>query len=194
MPLSVCAQPSGRLPLRRPGSPNSGDDSVIQMIKTETALSRSKFAKFKKWFLSIHIQVVAIEDTPHSIAMGLAIGIFFGFTPLWSLKTLLSIAVAWLFKSNKIAAAVSVQLHDLILPFMPAIYWWEYKFGYWALQGHFPHRIRLRNMSMRDYMNWTTFFTVGQPLLVGSLFLALPSALVVYLVCRALVKRARVQK
>jgi len=77
---------------------------------------------------------------------------------------------------------------------MPAIYWWEYKFGYWALQGHFPHRIRLRNMSMRDYMNWTTFFTVGQPLLVGSLFLALPSALVVYLVCRPLVKRARVQK
>jgi uncharacterized protein (DUF2062 family) len=49
-------------------------------------------------------------------------------------------------------------------------------------------------MSMRDYMNWTTFFTVGQPLLIGSLFLALPSALVVYLVCSALVKRARVPK
>ena len=164
------------------------------MSKTEITSTGSKFAKFKKWFSSIHIQVVAIEDTPHSIAMGLAIGIFFGFTPLWSLKTLLSIAVAWLFKSNKIAAAISVQLHDLILPFMPAIYWWEYKFGYWALQGHFPHRIRLRNMSMRDYMNWTTFFTVGQPLLIGSLFLALPSAIVVYLVCNALVKRARVPK
>src|SRR5438034_3791508 len=156
MPLSVCARPSGRLLLRRPGSPNSGDDSVIQMIKTETALSRSKFAKFKKWFLSIHIQVVAIEDTPHSIAMGLAIGIFFGFTPLWSLKTLLSIAVAWLFKSNKIAAAVSVQLHDLILPFMPAIYLWEYKFGFWTMHRHFPPRVRIWNLSWRDYIQWET--------------------------------------
>src|SRR5438876_1216399 len=37
--------------------------------------------------------LMAIADTPHSIALGSAIGIFFGFTPLYPLKTLLSIAV-----------------------------------------------------------------------------------------------------
>ena len=66
--------------------------------------------------------LMAIADTPHSVALGSAIGIFFGFTPLWSLKTLLSIATAWLFRCNKIAAAIAVTLHDIILPFMPAIY------------------------------------------------------------------------
>jgi uncharacterized protein (DUF2062 family) len=40
-------------------------------------------------------------------------------------------------------------------------------------------------------MEWTTFFTVGQPLLVGSLFLALPAAIVVYFGLRALLIRSR---
>ncbi len=83
------------------------------------------WARLRRSASGLHFRLVTIEDTPHSIALGVAIGIFFGFTPLWSLKTLLSIAVAWVCKSNKIAAAISVQLHDLILPFMPAIYLWD---------------------------------------------------------------------
>ena len=55
-----------------------------------------------------------MADTPHSIALGSAIGIFFGFTPLWSLKTLLSIGVAWVFRCNKLAAAIAVTLHDIL--------------------------------------------------------------------------------
>ena len=45
--------------------------------------------------------LMAIADTPHSIAFGSAIGIFFGFTPLYPLKTLLSIAAAWICRCNK---------------------------------------------------------------------------------------------
>ena len=104
----------------------------------EDPIRPGHWARFRNWLGHLHFRLVTIEDTPHSIALGVAIGIFFGFTPLWSLKTLLSIAVAWLCKSNKIAAAISVQLHDLILPFMPAIYLWEYKIGYWSLYGHLP--------------------------------------------------------
>src|SRR4249919_3066379 len=117
----------------------------------EPATNPSSWKRFRDWLSHIHFRLVTIEDTPHSIALGVAIGIFFGFTPLWSLKTLLSILVAWLFKSNKIAAAISVQLHDLILPFMPAIYLWEYKFGYWAIYGRLPQRIHLRALEFRDY-------------------------------------------
>ena len=78
---------------------------------------------------------MSIEDTAHAIALGAAIGIFFGFTPLWSVKTLLSIFVAWLFNSSKLAAAIAVTLHDVTLPIWPAIYWWEYKLGYMVLNG-----------------------------------------------------------
>ena len=148
-------------------------------------------ARLKRWLVAHHMTLMTIADTPHSIAFGSAIGIFFGFTPLWSLKTLLSIAVAWVCRCNKIAAAIAVTLHDIILPFMPAIYWWEYKIGYWILHGVLPQRIRIMRIAMHDYLHWKAFVRIIWPTLAGSLLLAVPSALVVYFLMRMLVSRAR---
>jgi uncharacterized protein (DUF2062 family) len=161
---------------------------------SEPTSKGSLWSRLSHWLDHMHSRLVTIPDTPHSIALGVAIGIFFGFTPLWSLKTLLSIGVAWLCRSNKIAAAISVQLHDLILPFMPAIYLWEYKIGFWAMKGHLPQRFHMRTLSFRDYFHWEAFFTVGRPLLIGSIIVGLPSAAIVYFVCRALVTRHRAAK
>ncbi len=152
------------------------------------------WTRFRRWLSGVHLHLMTIEDTPHAIALGLAIGIFFGFTPLWGLKTLLSIAVAWLVGCNKIAAAISVQLHDLILPFMPAVILWEYKLGFWAMRGHFPKRINFRALSLSEYVHWDMFFTVGRPLLIGSLIIGLPSAAIVYVICRGLITRHRSAK
>jgi uncharacterized protein (DUF2062 family) len=157
-----------------------------QPITGESALAR-----FRRWLWSHHFRLINIKDTPHSIALGLAIGIFFGFTPLLSLKTLLSIGVAWVCKSNKIAAAISVTLHDLLLPFMPAIYLWEYKVGFWALHGQMPQRFSLHRLALWDYLKWTTFFTVVRPILVGSVILGLPFAALIYFLCRGIVARAQ---
>jgi hypothetical protein len=148
-------------------------------------------ARLKRWLVAHHMTLMTIADTPHSIALGSAIGIFFGFTPLWSLKTLLSIAVAWVCRCNKIAAAIAVTLHDIILPFMPAIYWWEYKIGYWILHGVFPQRIRILRIPVHDYLHWKAFIRVIWPTLAGSVFLAVPSALIVYFLMRMLLSRAR---
>lgn len=158
---------------------------------SDKAEGPTPFQRLKRWLAAHHMTLMAIKDTPHSIALGSAIGIFFGFTPLMSMKTLLSIGVAWLFRSNKIAAAISVTLHDVMLPLMPAIYLWEYKMGMWALHGRVPLRPGFRHVALREYMQWTTFFTVGQPLLVGSLFLALPSAVIVYFLLRGIVARTQ---
>ena len=88
--------------------------------------------------------LMTIADTPHSIALGSAIGIFFGFTPLYPLKTLLSIAVAWIFRCNKIAAAIAVTLHDVLIWAMPAIYVAEYQFGCWSLHRPVAQRVHFR--------------------------------------------------
>ena len=79
-------------------------------------------ARMKSWLVAHHMTLMTIADTPHSIALGSAIGIFFGFTPLYPLKTLLSIAVAWICRCNKVAAAIAVTLHDVVIWVMPAIY------------------------------------------------------------------------
>lgn len=148
-------------------------------------------ARIKRWLVSHHVTLMAINDTPHSIALGSAIGIFFGFTPLWSMKTLLSIAIAWLFRSNKLAAAIAVTLHDVFLPLMPAIYVWQYKIGYWVLHHATPHKVRLGHLGMRDFFSWSVFLRVVWPAMIGSLFLALPSAVAVYFIMRLLIRRSR---
>jgi uncharacterized protein (DUF2062 family) len=145
----------------------------------------------KRWLAEHHMTLVTIADTPHSIALGSAIGIFFGFTPLWSLKTLLSIAVAWICRSNKIAAAIAVTVHDVLIFVMPAIYFAEYKVGCWTLHRPAPaHRVRF-HFGLHDYLNWDVFQRVVWPAFVGSLFLAIPSAVIVYFVMRMLISRAR---
>src|SRR5438874_2444585 len=151
----------------------------------------TSLAHCKQWLADHHMTLMAINDTPHSIALGSAIGIFFGFTPLWSMKTLLSIAVAWICRSNKIAAAIAVTLHDVILPLMPAIFWWEYKVGYRVLHGTRPRHIRIGHVSVWDYLHSDVFVRLIWPTLVGSLFLAVPSAIAAYFIMRMLVSRAR---
>ncbi len=163
------------------------------MTDPEPSPKRSAWTRLRRWLSGIHLHLMTIEDTPHSIALGLAIGVFFGFTPLLSLKTLLSIGVAWLLGSNKIAAAVSVQLHDLLLPFMPAIYLWEYKLGYWAIHGTFPRRVGFHPLAVLDYIHWKTLLLVG-PTFVGSLIVGLPSAAVVYIVFRGLITARRARR
>jgi uncharacterized protein len=149
----------------------------------------------KQWLGAHHMTLMTIADTPHSIAFGSAIGIFFGFTPLYPLKTLLSILLAWVLRCNKIAAAVAVTLHDVLIFAMPAIYFGEYKLGCWTLQRSTPHHIRFGQFPLRDYLHWDVFSRVVwprlEPALIGSLFLAVPSAIATYILVRLLVRRAR---
>ena len=161
---------------------------------TETTAPRGGWPRLKGWWMKHHQRVMSLEDTAHSIALGMAIGIFFGFTPLWSLKTLLSIGVAWLLNSNKIAAAISVTLHDVILPFMPAIFWWEYKVGFYILNGRMPARMRFGHMSMHEFFHWKRFVSVIWPTFIGSVLLGVPFAIVSYFVVRSLVLKTRARR
>jgi uncharacterized protein (DUF2062 family) len=148
-------------------------------------------ASAKEWLADHHMTLMGIADTPHSVALGSAIGMFFGFTPLYPLKTLLSILVACVFRCNKIAAAIAVTLHDVLIFAMPAIYFAEYKLGCWLLHRSPPARIRLGRIGFHDYVNWHVFVQWIWPALIGSLFLAIPSAVVAYVAIRMLVSRAR---
>src|ERR1700688_1082994 len=118
------------------------------------------FARLKHWLTKHHMTLMAIGDTPHSIALGSAIGIFFGFTPLYPLKTLLSIAVAWVFRCNKVAAAIAVTLHHVLIWAMPAIYVAEYHLGCWSLQRPVAQRVHFRQFGLSDYMHWHVFSRV----------------------------------
>jgi len=150
----------------------------------------------RRWLHAHSLRLLAIRDTPEAIAGGVAIGIFFGFTPLFGLKTLGAIFVAWLTRSNILAAVIAGTLHDVILPFMPVIYRWEYDVGYYLLSSPhvWPRKFTSLHWEGHPWREWRTWFTVGKPLLFGSFFLAAPSAVFSFLVTRRIVDRHQRKK
>ncbi|MHB8519401.1 MAG: DUF2062 domain-containing protein [Limisphaerales bacterium] len=143
----------------------------------------------RAWFRQHYHNLMVISDTPNAIAVGFAVGVFFGFTPLLGLKTLLSIFSAWVLRSSKIAAVIGVTLHDLILPFMPLLLRLEFQIGYWLLSNphQFPPRFHLSGVPPREFLQWTTFLTVGGPLLIGSMIIGIPAAFLAYWIAKGLV-------
>jgi uncharacterized protein (TIGR03546 family) len=136
----------------------------------------------RRWLHEHSLKILAIRDTPEAIAGGVAIGIFIGFTPLIGLKTVLTILFAWLTRSNIIAAVLASAAHDILWPVMPVIFRWEYQVGYWLLSQ--PHRLppalTKASWQAHSWRNWTHLFTVGKPLLLGSVVCSAPIALISY--------------
>lgn len=145
----------------------------------------------RRWIHEHSLKLLAIRDTPNAIAGGVAIGIFLGFTPLFGLKTVLAILLAWITGSNILAAVIAGTLHDILLPFMPVIFRWEYDIGFWLLSDphQWPPPLTKMRLAGHSWRSWTTFFSVGKPLLVGSVICAAPPALATFFAARWLVDR-----
>jgi uncharacterized protein len=146
-----------------------------------------------QWFRDKSRQLFQLKDTTHAIALGTAIGMFFGFIPLWGFKTLLALAVCRLARGNLLATAIAATLHDIALPLLPLLLRWEYDIGYWLLsQPHeLPPSLRLSHQHASAWFHWSTFLTVGRPILLGSLVIAAPVAVATYYIMLALVERSR---
>ena len=130
-----------------------------------------------------------IRDTPHAVAGGVAIGIFWGFTPLIGLKTLLSIVVAWLFRCSKTAAAIAVSLHDILTPIWPVILRWEYELGFCILSHphHFPKKLTFTDAHLAHWLHLSTLEIIW-PTFVGSLLFAFPSAFIFYWIVKGILE------
>lgn len=141
------------------------------------------------------MKLVSLKDSPHAIAGGVAIGVFVGFTPLWGIKTLLSLGLAYALRCNPIAAVIAVSLHDVLTPFAPIFMRWQYDLGFWLLSHphHFPPKLEVLHTHIHpaEMLKWTTFFHVGLPLLVGSLLFSGPGALIAYVLTLGVLRRKK---
>lgn len=149
------------------------------------------FKKIAGHFRSLVSKLLNLRDAPHSLAGGVAIGMFMGFTPLFGLKILLSVGVAYLLRCNPIAAVIAVSLHDVVTPFWPVLLEFEYAIGARIL-GFFDgvaHPASVTEFHIHELMKWTTFFTIGLPMLLGSLFLSAPAAALSYAVMLPIFKK-----
>jgi uncharacterized protein len=73
------------------------------------------------------VRMRQLEGNPHYIALGTAVGIFVSITPIIPLQTIVAIALAFLVRGSKSAAALSTWLSNPLT--IPVVYFANYKLG-----------------------------------------------------------------
>ena len=121
-------------------------------------------------------ELLDAKDAPHSVAGGTAIGVFFGFLPIFGLKTLGAMGVSVLTRCSVIASVIGVSLHDIFLPLWPLILRYQYQIGFWVLSNphHFAPKLSRADFKLSEIFQWDSFVDIGLPLVLGGTILGLP--------------------
>lgn len=139
--------------------------------------------KMKKEQIRQRLQaILALDDPPGRIATGFAIGVLIGFTPFLGLHTFLAIAVALIFRLNKIITITGTWVNSP-LTVAPALLA-SYKLGQYMLN-------QPRKPFTYQSLCWAELKGYSSALLLGSTVIGLVAAVISYLVCYWLVVRYR---
>lgn len=115
---------------------------MIREKKAYTVIE--KFGRFLKF------RVLHMNDTPHRIAMGVAIGLFVAWTPVLGLHILMVLGLALLLRANKFVAVVFIWVNNPLT--MAAIYYPSYLLGRTILQL-FRHNTASSNVQAMEILN-----------------------------------------
>ncbi len=158
--------------------------------------------RFRQWFI---YRVLHVDDTPHRIALGVAVGIFITWTPTIGLQMLLCVLLSALVGANKFVGLPFVWLSNplTVIP----IYWPNFLLGNWILQGQanpesFTNAAKLAmtfqaegNLAMRLIGRiqswWSATNEILLPLWLGSLLIATLLGLCTYLIISRVVTAYR---
>ena len=102
------------------------------MKKTEQDSIVKKSEYLKKFNIREFTErVKKLHGDPHYVAMGMAIGVFIGITPTMPFHTVIAVALAFIFRGSKAAAALGVWFCNPLTA--PLFYWGSYKAGMFIL-------------------------------------------------------------
>jgi uncharacterized protein (DUF2062 family) len=127
-------------------------------------------------------ELLDAKDAPHSVAGGTAIGVFFGFIPIFGLKTVSAMGVSLLTRCSVVASVIGVSLHDILIPVWPLILRFQFQIGFWLLSHphHFAPPLNRDDFKISELLQWDNFVDIGLPLLVGGIVFAVPFSLLSY--------------
>jgi uncharacterized protein (DUF2062 family) len=132
--------------------------------------------------------IFTIHGTPHSIALGAALGVFISLTPTVGIQMLIAVVIGTFIKANRIIAALLCWLSNpvTILPMYYAYYWLGGKIlgiELWTF-GNFSERLN-QLIATKEQLGYLTAlkqlgFETALPLWVGSLIIATVLTLPIY--------------
>jgi uncharacterized protein (DUF2062 family) len=127
-------------------------------------------------------ELLDAKDAPHSVAGGTAIGVFFGFIPIFGLKTVSAMGVSLLTRCSVVASVIGVSMHDILLPIWPLILRFQFQVGFWLLSHphHFAPRLTKGDFKISEIFQWDNFIDIGLPLVIGGVVFAIPFTVISY--------------
>jgi len=130
--------------------------------------------KLKKQFNKI----LSLDAHPGHIAVGFAVGVFISFTPFFGLHTPLAIAIAFLFRLNKLTCVTGAWVNTPLTVF-PALAA-SYNLGRF-LMGKPPKEVFFKGLE------WQHLQPYAKSLVLGSSIIGFVAAVIAYFICYSLV-------
>ena len=179
--------------------------SPSKIMETKPVASASqKKSTWLLWCVSPRLwirKIVRLNDTPHSIALGAAIGTFVAFTPTVGIQMLVVLAVAGIckpfFRFNKLAGLIAVYISNPITT-LP-IYWFSYWVGSFFVPGNLTRERLATVLNYQGLMQWSKsmwslLIEIGGPLVLGSVIVGIICALPTYPVVKWLAETLQKRK
>lgn len=130
--------------------------------------------KIKKQFKKL----LSLDAHPGHISAGFAVGVFISFTPFFGLHTPLAIALAFIFRLNKVTCITGAWVNTplTMVPVLVA----SFKLGR-ILRGKAATEITFKNL------DWHTLQPYAKSILLGSSIIGFIAAVAAYFICYWLV-------
>ena len=132
------------------------------------------YRRLKRWFI---YRVLHVDDTPHRIALGVAVGIFVCWLPCMPVQMILTVALSTLVGANKFVGVPFVWISNPLTIFL--VYWPSWVLGKWIVGSDvngFDAFVNVFKLS-GDFVEvaqawWKAIWEIFWPLWVGSLIIA----------------------
>ena len=127
-------------------------------------------------------EILSLDAHPGHIAAGFAVGVFISFTPFFGLHTPLAIALAFIFRLNKLTCLTGAWVNTplTVVPVLAA----SYKLGR-ALQGKSIKELTYKSL------DWHSLHPYAKSILLGSSIIGFVAAVSGYFICYWLVTALR---
>jgi len=157
----------------------------------------------------LEYKIMHIEDSPHKISLGLALGLFIAWTPLLGLHIFMALALSVLLRANKFAALVSIWVSNIFtfaVIYYPAYLVGRFFYGMFAkhentnkeqISGLFNELFRpgsiITGLFTKHYWSrfWTLTKSIGPELWIGCFILGGLAAASGYIICYNAIKAHR---
>ena len=149
------------------------------------------YTRMKRAVKLMYLRIMRLKATPHSVAMGVACGVFGGclpVVPVIPLQTIAGVALAFVFGGNKVAAAISTWVSNPLNWLL--FYYVQYKIGTFLL----PFDLGLNLMEIEAEQLVDAGWQAVVVMMTGGIVLGVPCAIFSYFPVRYFVRRYRIRK